>query len=117
MSKFIKTAGILFVVLILIFVAIAIFTQTDYFRNTIKGVVEKAAGSATGQNFTIGKIEGDFIHGIRIKDVWFKIEGEPFLHLDEFSVKYSLLSVLDPYVILSKMVPIEKISFRGLSVN
>ncbi len=65
MSKVIKTIGILFFVLIVLVAAILVLTQTDYFRNTIKGVVEKAADSATGQKFTIGKIEGDFIHSIR----------------------------------------------------
>jgi autotransporter translocation and assembly factor TamB len=117
MSKVIKIVGILVFVLIVLIASIFVIAQTDYFRNTIKSVVEKSISSASGQNFKIGKIEGDFIHSISIKDVSFQIEGKPFMHLDEFSVKYSLLSILDPYVILSKVLPIENISFSGLSVN
>ena len=65
----------------------------------------------------MGKIEGDFIHGIRVKDVSFKIEGEPFVHVGEISAKYSLFSVLDVYAIFSKVVPIKDVSLRGVSVN
>lgn len=117
MSKGIKTVGILFFVLIVLVATIFVLLQTDYFRNTIKSVAEKSVSSTVGQNFTMGKIEGDFIHGINLKDVSFKIEGEPFVHVDEISVKYSLLSILDVYAIFSKVVPIKDISSKGLSVN
>jgi translocation and assembly module TamB len=117
MSKVIKTSGVLFVILILILVSVFISVRTEYLRNIIKGVVERSLSSAAGQNFTVGEIDGDFIHNIRLKDISFKIQGEPFVHLDEFSVKYSLLSIIDPYVLFSKVVPIEDISFSGLRVD
>ncbi|MER3446267.1 MAG: hypothetical protein C4291_05220 [Candidatus Dadabacteria bacterium] len=117
MSKVIKTVGILFFVLVALVVSIFVLIQTDYFRSTIKNIVEKSVSNTVGQNLRIGKIEGDFIRGISLKDVSFKIEGEPFIHVDEISVKYSLPPILDVYAILSKLVPISDISLKGLSVN
>src|ERR1700758_1867759 len=116
-SKIIKIIGILFVALILAVVAISVFTRTDYFRTTLKNLVEKSVDSATGQSFTIGKIEGDLIRGLVLKDVSLKIDGEPFMHLDEFAVRYSLSSILDSSVLLSRVIPLKGISFGGLSVN
>lgn len=117
MSKVIKTVGILFFLLIILIAAIFVIAQTNYFRNTTKSVVEKLISSAAGQNFAIGKIEGDLIHEIVVKDVSFKIEGEPFVHVDEISAKYSLLSMLDVYAVFSKVVPLKDVSLRGVSVN
>lgn len=117
MSKVIKIVGILFFVLIVLITAIFVIAQTDYFRNTIKSVVEKLISSASGQSFKIGKIEGDLINGIMVKDVSFKIEGGSFVHVDEISAKYSLLSILDVYALFSKVVPIKDVSSRGVTVN
>ncbi len=116
MSKVIKTVGILFFVLVALIVSIFVLIQTNYFGSTIKNIVEKSVSSTEGQDFTIGKIEGDFIHGVSLKDVSLKIQGEPFIHVDEVSARYSLLSILDVYAILSKVIPIKDISLRGLSV-
>jgi len=116
-SKILKTIGILFAVLVLAIAAISFFLQTDYPRNIIKNLVEKAVSSATKQAFTIGEMDIDLIRGISLKDVSFRVEGEPFVFLGEASVKYSLSLILNSSMLFSKVVPVNDISIRGLKIN
>jgi autotransporter translocation and assembly factor TamB len=116
-SKTIKTIGILFAFLILLVIAISLFSQTAYFRNTLRNVIERVVTSSTGQVFTIGKIEGDLIHGLRLKDVSFMIDGEPFVQVEEAYVQYSIPLILDSSMLFNRIIPLKDVSTRGVSIN
>src|SRR3990172_7861830 len=116
-SKTIKTIGILFALLILLVIAISLFSQTAYFRNTLRNVIERVVTSSTGQVFTIGKIEGDLIHGLRLKDVSFMIDGEPFVQVEEAYVQYSIPLILDSSMLFNRIIPLKDVSTRGVSIN
>ncbi len=116
-SKILKTIGIFFTILILLLVAISIFLQTDYSREFIKNVAEKTVTAATRQTFTIGKVEIDFIRGIRLMDVCFKIEKEKFISIEEASIQYSLPLILNSSMLFARVIPINNIVLKGVNVN
>jgi translocation and assembly module TamB len=116
-SNKIKAIGVLLIVLTLLVMGISLFIHADYFRNTIKSILEKTVSSATGQSFTIGKIDGDLIRELKLKDVSLKIEGQPFVHLEEASVKYSIPLMLDSSMLFSRVIPLNNVSIRGLSAS
>lgn len=117
LSKTLKIIGIVFFVLILLIVGIFFFTQTDYFRSTLKSVIERVVASSTGQIFTIGKIEGDLIRGIKLKDISFKIQGENFVYIKEATVRYSLALILDSSMLFSRAVPLNNVHASGVSIK
>ena len=116
-SKILRTIGIFFLCLIILFIGFLIFTQTDLFRDTIRKAAEKAVSSVTGQKFTIGRIEGNFFNGIRINDIRFSIQDEPFVSIAELSVDYSLPIILDRIMSFGKVIPVNSVQIRGLNVN
>src|SRR5919108_6101044 len=116
-SKILTAIGIFFIVLLLLVVGALAFTQTGYFKVLLERTVEKAVSGSTGQELEIGKVEGNFISGIRVKDVSLKVEGETFIYLKELLVGYSLPYMLNSSVLFSQGVPVDKVSFTDLSVN
>ncbi len=116
-SKILKILGILLILLTILVTATTIFTRTDYFKNIVKGFAEKAVNAATKQKFTIGEIKGDLIHGFKLIDVSLHIEEEPFISLNELSLKYSLPFLLKSHTLFRKVVPMDNASVSGLRVN
>ncbi len=116
-SKILKTIGIFFLCLMLLFVALLIFTQTELFRNTLRKAAEKAVSSITDQNFSIGRIEGNLFNTIRIIDIELSIENEPFVKVGEVSIDYSLPIILDRLMSFNRVIPVNTIRISGLDVN
>ncbi|MGB7293371.1 MAG: hypothetical protein WBD99_14445, partial [Thermodesulfobacteriota bacterium] len=116
-SKILKTIGIFFLCLIILFIGFLLFTQTDLFRDTIKKAAERAVSSITNQKFTIGRIEGNLFNRIKINDIKFSIENEPFVYIAELSVDYSLPIIFDRFMSFGKVIPVNKIRISGLDVN
>jgi translocation and assembly module TamB len=115
--KILKAIGIFLGVLILLILGISIFLQTDYSKDIIKTLVENSVSSATNQTFTIGEVETDFIHGTKLTDVSLKVEGEPFVHSKEASVRYSLLLILNSLILSKKVVTLNDVILLDSDVN
>lgn len=115
--KILKAIAIFFFVLLLLILGISVFLQTDYSRKIIKRLVEESVSSATNQTLTIGKVETDLIRGVKLKNVLLRIEGEPFVQLEEASVKYSLPLVINRFLVSKKVITLNDIALRGLDVN
>ncbi len=116
-SKILKTIGIFFLCLIILFIGFLLFTQTDLFRDTIKKAAEKAVRSLTNQKFTIGSIEGNLFNRIKVNDIKFSIENEPFLYIAELSIDYSLPIIFNRFMSFDRVLPVNKIQISGLDVN
>ncbi len=116
-NKVFVIIGALLVFVLIVIISISILSQTDLFRNTLRSFIEKTISSATGQIFTIGKIEGDLIHGLRLKDVSFMIDGEPFVQVKEAYVQYSIPLILDSSMLFNRVIPLKDVSTRGVSIN
>ncbi|MBI4228380.1 MAG: AsmA family protein, partial [Deltaproteobacteria bacterium] len=116
-SKILKTIGIFFSCIILLFIAFFIFTQTDSFRDSVKKAAERTVSSITNQKFTIGEIEGNLFNSFKVKDISFKIENEPFVYIAELSVNYSLPIILDRFMSFRRVIPVNDIRISGLDVN
>jgi autotransporter translocation and assembly factor TamB len=116
-SKILTTIGIFFLCLIILFIGLLIFSQTDLFRNSVRKAAEKAVRSITNQKFTIGSIEGNLISKIEVKDIKFSIENEPFVDIAELSIDYSLPIILDRFLSFRKIIPVDNIRISGLHVN
>ena len=116
-NKVFVIIGALLVFVLIVIISISILSQTDLFRNTLRSFIEKTISSATGQIFTIGKIEGDLINGLRLKDVSFMIDGEPFVQVEEAYVQYSIPLILDSSMLFNRVIPLKDVSTRGVSIN
>jgi translocation and assembly module TamB len=116
-SKILRTIGIFFLCLIILFIGFLLFTQTDLFRETIKKAAEKAVNSITNQKLTIGRIEGNLFNNIKINDIKFSVENEPFVYIKELSVDYSLPIILDRIMSFGKVIPVNKIRVSGLHLD
>jgi autotransporter translocation and assembly factor TamB len=115
--KILFTISIFFILVITLLVGAFFFTQTQYFRNFVKRTAESVVSSTTGQVLTIGALEGNFFNDIKLSDVSFVVEGEDFVTVKEISLDYSIPHMLDGSVLLSKIVPLDDLSIKGLDVN
>src|SRR3989337_2357018 len=116
-NKVFVIIGALLVFVLIVIISISIFSQTDLLRNTLRSFIEQTISNATGQIFTIGKIEGDLIHGLRLKNVSFMIDGEPFVQVEEAYVQYSIPLILDSSMLFSRVIPLKDVSTKGVSIN
>lgn len=115
--KILLTVLIFFILVIILLVGAFFFTQTQYFRDFARRTTESIVSSTTGQEFTIGSLEGNFFNNIKLTDVSFKVEGESFVTVQEVSLDYSIPQMLDGSLLLSKIIPIYDLKINGLDVN
>ena len=115
--KILYTVLIFFAVVIILLVGVYFITQTQQFRDFARRTAESIVSSTTGQEFTIGSLEGNFFHNIKLKDVSFVVEGESFVSVNEVSLDYSIPEMLDGSLLFSKVIPIHDIIIEGLKVN
>ena len=116
-SKVLKPIAIFLIILALLAVILFYLVQTRYFREFIRVTANSVINALTDQEFYIGSIEGNFLRGVVLKDVTFKIEGQDFLDIDEIFIDYSLPLMLDSSTLFSKLIPIDRLRARGLRLN
>ena len=116
-SKLIKALGFLFALLLLILITVSVYTQTNYFRNFLKKAVEKTVSTATNQKLKIGKLEGNLLTGITIKNLTLLVEDEPFVEIDEAKVKYSPLIFFDWPSLINRIISIQHIQLGTVTVT
>ena len=115
--KILLTVLTFFILVIILLVSAFFFTQTRYFRDFAKRTTESIVSSTTGQVLTIGNLEGNFFNNIKLSDVSFVVEGENFVTVKEVSLDYSIPHMLDGSLLLSKVVPVDDLTIKGLDVN
>lgn len=116
-SKLFKTLGILFALLLVLFIALSIYTQTNYFRDLLKTAVEKTVATASNQKLTIGKLEGNMLTGITVKNLTLFVEDEPFVEINEVKVKYSPLIFFDWPSLINRIVSIKHVRAKTINVT
>ncbi|MEQ9617622.1 MAG: translocation/assembly module TamB domain-containing protein [Deltaproteobacteria bacterium] len=115
-SKVLKPIAIFLFILALLAAVLVVVVQTRYFRNFVKITTNSIVTALTNQNFSIGSIEGNFLKGITLKNVRFDIENERFLDFEEIYIDYSLPLILDGSMLFSKVVPLGRVSVKGLKI-
>ncbi len=115
--KILLTVLIFFILVIILLVGAFFFTQTQYFRDFARRTTESIVSSTTGQEFTIGSLEGNFFNNIKLTDVSFKVEGESFVTVKQVSLDYSIPQMLDGSLLFSKIIPIYDLKINELDVN
>ena len=116
-SNVLKPIGIFLLILALIAAVLFFLIQTRYFREFVRVTANSVIDALTDQEFYIGRIEGNFLRGVVLKDVTFVVEGKDFLEIDEVNIDYSLPLMLDSSTLFSKLIPIEKLTAKGVRVN
>ena len=116
-SKVLKPIGIFLFILALLVAILLVIVQTRYFREFVRITTNSVVEALTDQKFTIGSIEGNFIRGIVLKDVTFKIDGKDFLDIDEILIDYSLPQMLDISTLFNKLIPLDRLTAKGLRLN
>lgn len=116
-STVLKPIGIFLLILALLAAIIFFLVQTRYFREFARVTANSVINALTDQEFHIGGIEGNFLRGIVLKDVTFKIDGQDFLDVDEIFLDYSLPLMLDSSTLFSKLIPLDKFTAKGLRLN
>lgn len=116
-STVLKPIGIFLLILALLAAILFFLVQTRYFREFVRVSANSVINALTDQEFYIGSIEGNFLRGVVLKDVSFKIDNEDFLDIDEIFIDYSLPLMLDSSTLFSKLIPIEKLTTKGLRLN
>jgi hypothetical protein len=116
-SKVLKPIGIFLLILAILAAILIVLVQTRYFREFVRITTNSVVDALTDQEFSIGSIEGNFLRGIVLKDVTFKIDGEDFLDIDEIFIDYSLPLMLDSSTLFNKLIPIDRLNAKGLRLN
>jgi autotransporter translocation and assembly factor TamB len=116
-SKVLKPIGIFLLILALLAAILFFLVQTRYFREFVRVTANSVIDALTDQEFYIGSIEGNFLRGVMLKDVTFKIDGQDFLDIDEIFIDYSLPLMLDSSTLFSKLIPIDRLTAKGLRLN
>ncbi len=112
-----KTLGVVLLCLILILLSLYVFAKTQFFRDTVKILIEKTVSSSTNQTLRIESVEIDIFRKITLKNVSFTIDNKPFIHAQEVSLKYSLPLLLDSSTLLSKTLLLKEISIKSAEAN
>lgn len=116
-KKILISISIFFAVIILLFVGLMFFTQTQYFRNFARSTAESIVSSTTGQTLTIGNLEGNFFNNITLSDVAFVVEGENFVSVKEITIDYAFIQMLNNTNLFNKVIPVDDLLITGLDVN
>lgn len=116
-SKVLKPIGIFLIILALIAGILIFIVQTGFFREFVKVTTNSFITALTNQKFSIGSIEGNFLKGITLKNLSFKIDNENFIDCDEVYIDYSLPIILDGSMVFSKVIPFHEVSVKGLRIN
>jgi len=116
-STVLKPIGIFLLILALLAAVLFFVVQTRYFREFVRVTANSVIDALTDQDFYIGSIEGNFLRGVVLKDVSFKIDGQDFIDIDEVFIDYSLPLMLDSSTLFSKLIPIDRLKAKGLRLN
>lgn len=116
-SKVLKPIVIFLLILILLSALVILIIQTHYFRQFVKITTNAIVSTLTAQNFTIGTIEGNFLKGIRLKNVSLDIGNKNFIDCDEIYIDYSLPIILDGSMLFSKVIPFHVVRVTGIRIN
>ena len=116
-STVLRPIAIFLLILALLAAILFFLVQTRYFREFVRVTANSVIDAITDQEFYIGSIEGNFLRGVVLKDVTFKIDGQDFLDIEEIFIDYSLPLMLDSSTLFSKLIPIDKLSAKGLRLN
>ena len=116
-KKILISLGIFFALIIILVVGLLFISQTQQFREFVKRTAEDIVSSTTGQQFTIGALEGNFFNNITMTDVSFVVEGENFVSVNEVVVDYALLHMLNSSTLFSRVIPVDDLIITGLDVN
>ena len=115
--KILLSVLIFFVLVIVLLIGAFFATQTQFFRDFAKRTAESIVSSSTGQEFSIGSLEGNFFNNIKLTDVSFIVEGENFVTIEDISLNYSIPHMLDGSLLFSKIIPLYDLKINGLDVN
>ncbi len=116
-STVLKPIGIFLLIIALLAAILFFLVQTRYFREFVRVSANSVINALTDQEFYIDSIEGNFLRGVVLKDVSFKIDGQDFLDIDEIFIDYSLPLMLDSSTLFSKLIPIDRLRAKGLRLN
>ncbi len=117
MRTLIRAVYALFIALFLALFALTIYSQTDYFKTILKGAIERAVYTSTGQRLTIGKLEGNFVTGLRASDVRLEVDGEPFVDISSVEIAYSMLLLVDKSLFMNRIVPLDAVRVENITLT
>ncbi len=101
---------ILLVVVVVLLITLRLLLQSDWLFGIIKTQAEQAVTDATGTEFTIGKMQGDLLRSIEMKDA--RLGGnEPMISLDSLHVRYNL------FALFSRTIDVTSLRISGLDVR
>ncbi len=102
-------------VLIITFLGIYLFLQTDRSRELVRKTIENAASFTPNFKMTIGELSGNLINSMEAKNVEITIGGETFARADRISTSYSIPLILS--VITRGDIPLYNTEVDGLQIN
>lgn len=86
---------------LVLLVALAVFTQTSAFRGWVREAIERQAETYLRGELSIGRVEGNLITGIDLYDVRLTVDGETVAAADRVSAVYDLLDLIGGPIALS----------------
>ncbi len=104
---FVSTA----IVLIILLVGAAVFTQTIAFKNTLRASLYKAVENSLNATVYIGDIHGNIITGFQIDTVALYVNNAPFIESGSIALRY------DPLPLWRKKVNIVSLELNNPSVT
>lgn len=95
--------GLLALALALLVVAAAT-TQTRWFKNWLRGYVERSAARVLDGQLAIGRLDGNLFTGVRLDDVVLTQAGRPVVAIARVDASYNLRDLLGQGVVIDRLV-------------
>jgi autotransporter translocation and assembly factor TamB len=91
--------------------AIVILTQTAWFRDWLRGVIEREAGDVLNGRLSIGRLDGNLFTGVELQDLQIAMDGEPVIAIAGIEADYNVFTFAGGAIALDS-IRVEKPSIR-----
>jgi autotransporter translocation and assembly factor TamB len=80
-----------------------VVSQTPWFRDWLRGVIERQAGEYLRGELTIGRLDGNLFAGVALEDVAVTMDGEAVVSVGRIGLAYDALTLVRGEVVLDEL--------------
>jgi autotransporter translocation and assembly factor TamB len=110
----------LITLLVAITAAVVILTQTGWFRNWLRGVIEQEGARYLNGRLTVQQLGGNIFFGVSLTGVAITMDGQTVIAVKEASIDYDLFDLLGKNLVLTSVKvrsPVVRLSSENGHLN
>ncbi len=92
------------VILLFILIAVAGFTQTRFFKSSLRDFILREAATGLGGELTLGQIDGNLLTGFVISDIGLRLDSVDVVRAERIELRYDPIGIPFARVALSRAV-------------